>query len=292
MVAVNSEMEKALVSYLEVKELDSKTKKIYIEFYRKYCNIYNEINTKNIDNFLKHNRNRPARAMIKNLLKAILRWNFPQEIKVSVAQIDVPKITGKKGKKLPKHITREEIQMLSDRIPKDNPLVDGRTRIMILVQFWAGLRVEELMGLRLKDLLLDNYNPDDKFQYIIIRSESAKFKQERKAYVPTFVYKMLIEWLKMNINYLSERGKKFEEDSKIWGIGARRYMQLLEKWSYRILGIKYNSHSLRHGRGTDLIKNEGWSIEEVKEYLGHLDIGSTQVYVHLADQDIKNKLEI
>ncbi len=291
MALINNEFENALRSYMGVKGLDIKTVNKYMEFYYKYANIYPELNNKNIDNFLLHNRSSPARAMLKNLVTAVSRWNFPQEVKGSVALIDIPKITGKKEKKDPRHITRQEIEILAKGIPYDNELVDGRTRIMMLVQFWAGLRLEELIGITVSDLLMDDYNPEDKYKTIRIRSESAKFKKERKAYIPKEIYKRLVKWLKMRIESVYNVNKEFNEEESIWGIKGNRYKSLMYKWTLKLLGKRYNTHAFRHGRGTDLKKVEGWDIEYIKEYLGHSDISSTQIYVHLADQDVKDRLE-
>lgn len=293
MVLIDPEFEKALISFMGVKELDPKTQKKYLEFYHKFANIYGEITTKSVDNFLKHNKSSPFRAMIRNLLTAIARWDVPLETKECVIGIDVPKVTGKKAKKNPLFITREEIDLLEKNIDVNgyNELVDGRTKIMILVQFWAGLRLEELLGLTIQSLDNDKYNPEDKFKTIIIRSETAKFKKERKAYIPKRIYLMLLTWIKTLIRYETSMGRSFSEDTPIWGIKANRYRALIDKFTLQILGKRYNTHAFRHGRGTDLIKVEKWKIEEVKEYLGHADISSTQLYLHLSDEDIKNKLE-
>ncbi len=292
MVLVIPDFEKALISFMEVKGLDPKTQKKYLEFYHKFANIYGEITTKSVDNFLKNNRSSPCRAMIRNLLTAISRWDVPLETKDNIIKIDIPKVTGKKVKKNPLFITREEVDLLEKNIlVKDNELVDGRTKIMLLIQFWAGLRLEELLGITIHSLENDKYNPEDKFKTIIIRPETAKFKKERKAYIPKRIYLMLLTWLKTLIRYETSQGRSFSEDTPIWGIKENRYRALIDKFTFQILGKKYNTHAFRHGRGTDLIKVDKWNIEEVKEYLGHSDISSTQLYLHLSDEDIKNKLE-
>lgn len=291
MVLINPEFEKALVSFINVKGLDPKTQSKYLEFYHKFANIYGEIDTKSIDNFLKNNRSSPARAMIKNLLISISRWDLPLEIKDQIGRIDVPKVTGKIARKKPQFITREQVIRLTEGINKDNELVDGRTRIMMLVQFWGGLRLEELIGITIEDLRIESYNHSEKFKSIKIRSETAKFKKERDAYIPNNVYRMLIEWLRIRERYESLQGRLIKETESIWGIGANRYRHLVNKWTQLILGRRYNTHSFRHGRGTDLRKIEKWDIQEIKEYLGHSDISSTQLYVHLSGEDIKNRLE-
>ena len=70
---------------------------------------------------------------------------------------------------------------------------------MILTQFYAGLRVNELINLTFEDLKRPDYKPNDNFQVIKISYKSAKYGKERVSYIPTFVYKRIIEWISQNI---------------------------------------------------------------------------------------------
>jgi integrase len=272
------------------KNLDSKTKGKYLFFYHKFVNLYPDINQKNIDTFLEHNNSSPARAMVKNLISSILRWEFSDEIKKDIGQIDIPKRTARSGKKEPKFLRKSDIDILDVKINTGHTFYDERIRLMILTQFYAGLRISELVNISFNDLDKESYIPTNQFQTIKISSDSAKFGKERFAYLPTFVYERIIKWIKLNIltNY---KDKPYSKDLPIWDIKKSQYNHLLDKYTKEILGEHYNSHSLRHGRGYNLRNEEKKPIDFIQKYLGHSDIQSTELYVHLGDKEIKEELE-
>jgi len=290
MIKIDYNFQEALLSYLTIKKLSKKTIDKYRMFYNKLTKDTNQLNQAAIDKFLSENQSNPARSMLKNLLKALLRWEIPQETKVEISLLDIPQITGKREHSSPKYIKKEDIEKLTNEINLWVPRDSERIKLMILTQFYAGLRVNELVSISYNSLNKQEYelNKDKQFQTLSISSDSAKFGKERKAYIPTILYKRILLWLKEQI---SNSKKVFELDKPMWGINKNRYCELLRDESKKILGKSYNSHSLRHGRGTDLIKGEHKPIEFVKKYLGHSDIKSTQIYVHLEDKDIKDELE-
>lgn len=287
MVKLDSGYEIALRSYLETKKLDSKSIEKYVFFFHKLINLYPEINQKNIDLFLTHNNNSPCRAMFYNLKSSIIRWDYPDEIKKQIAMIDIPKISGKGEKKIPKFLRQSDIDRLDIGIKTNDEFKDEQIRLMILVQYYGGLRVNELINLRFIDLDFDNRKKNNQFQSIRISSEFAKFGKERVTYIPTFVYKRLINWYKIKL----QKGKEYQPLQPIWNIKLSRYKKLFNDWTFKILGESYNTHSLRHGRGFNLTIEQNKSINFVKEYLGHADIKTTQVYTHFTNENIEKELE-
>jgi len=281
-------------TYLANKKLDAKSISKYLEFYNKYVDKYLEINQANIDSFLKDNTSSPAKATIKNLISALIRSDIPRELKAELVSLDILKQTGKKDKAIAKFIKRSDIDRLDVGIHDDNnPTKAERLKLMIGVQFYSALRVSELLGLSYNDLNKDGYKPEMKFQTITISSDSAKFGQERIAYLPTEFYVRLLKWVKVKA---SNSEYPFSKEEPIWklegkNIKQRRYSSLLSKWTEKVLGESYNTHSLRHGRATDLLLNEHMPIEIVKNFLGHSDIGSTQKYAHIKEEDVRNSLE-
>jgi len=282
MVKISSEFQIAFESYINVKGLDEKTKKEYLFNYHKFINLYPDLNQKN-------NSHPPARAMVKNLLSSIKRWEFPAEIKQEIAVIDIPKRTAREGKKQPKFIKKSDIDMLDKDIDSGKWFDDERLKLMILVQFYGALRINELINLKYEDFNFTAFNREKKFQIVKVSSESAKFGKEGKTYIPTEVFIRLVNWLKTGIGYNKIKGLK-GTNIPLWNIRASRYKKLLAKWTLKILGEAYNSHSLRHGRGHNLITEEGQSIEITQRYLRHADIKSTQIYTHIGDSDMDKAL--
>ena len=288
-IFLNLDVEKALLSYLDAKDLDQKSKDKYLEFYHKFANVHGELNQENLDTFLKHNNNPPARAMLNHLLKAISRWEFPQEMIGLVAKLDIPRRTGKKEKKDPLVLNYKELSYLIEHMIGDS-ITNERDRLAILTQWWGGMRITELIGINYKDLEIENYNKDKKFQKIKIRSESAKFKKEGYCYIPSDVYFRITQYISRRNQISQSYVQKINSGENIWGFSNSAYDKLVREKTKHILGRAYNTHSLRHGRGTDLIK-KGVPIEKVKEILRHKDIGSTQIYIHLADSDVEGSVK-
>ncbi len=288
MITLNPEVEKALLSYLDTKGLDHKSKDKYLDFYHKFANVQGRLNQETLDVFLKYNNNPPARAMLTHLLKAISRWNFPHETLGSVSKLDIPRRTGKKEKKNPLVLNYKELIYLIEHMIGDS-IINERDRLAILTQWWGGIRITELIGISYNDLEIKDYNKDKKFQKIKIRSESAKFRKEGYCYVPSDIYFRITNYINRRIQISKDYSNKLDLGKNIWGFSNSAYDKLVRGKTKAILGRSYNTHSLRHGRGTDLIK-KGVPIEKVKEILRHKDIGSTQIYIHLADSDIESSL--
>ena len=288
MIFLNQEVEKALVSFLDANNLDEKTKSKYLEFYHKFSNVHGELNQKTLDEFLKYNNNSPARAMLRHLINAIGRWDFPQEILGLVVKMDIPKRTGRREKKDPLHLDFKELEYLIEHMTGDS-IIDERNRLAILTQWWGGIRVAELLGINYKDLEIENYDKDKEFQKIKLRSESTKFGKEGYCYIPTDVYFRITKHLERRFQ-IGSFARKLDSGGNIWGFNKSAYDKLVRTKTKAILGRAYNTHSLRHGRGTDLIL-KGVPIEKVKVILRHKDISSTQIYVHLSDSDIESSLK-
>jgi len=288
MIFLNKDVEKALISYFGVLGLDYKTTKKYLEFYHKFANVHGELNQQTLDEFIKHNQYPSARAMAKHLIKAIDRWNFPQEMKVGLIGLDIPKQTGKRNKKQQLHLSQKELEYLIEHM-KGNSILDERNRLAILTQWWGGFRISELLGICFKDLETKEYNKDKEFQKIKVRVEVAKFKKERYAYIPTNIYQRIIKYLKLRSQIVSF-AQRLNSMENIWGFSNSAYDKLVREKTKAILGRSYNTHSLRHGRVTNLLK-KGVPIEKVKEIMGHQSITSTQTYVHHSQEDIENSLK-
>jgi len=290
MVNLNSNTLEALESYLNAKSLDFKTISKYLDFYKRLANVHGELNQKTLDEFIKYNDNSISRSMLKHLIKSIIRWNFSIEIKNSITMLDIPKKSGKVKSAIPKHLSYEELQLLDKGII-GNSILNERDRLSILVQWWGGLRESELLGLTPEDFLPNHFdkNKDPPFQNIRIKSESAKFGKERIAYIPTDIYDRVFNYIKKRVKIDSNFVHKIKQKENIWGFKKSSYDKMLRKNTIVILGKPYNTHSLRHGRGTYLIK-KGVPIEKVKKILGHSDIGSTQRYVHIVESEVEDSL--
>ena len=206
------------------------------------------------------------RAFYRYLIYANVREDDPTEL------LDAPKI----GMHLPDVLTVEEIQRIMDVIDLSTP--EGhRNRAMVEVMYGCGLRVSELVTLRLSNLFFD-----DGFIKVV-----GKGSKERLIPIGTTAMKMVNLYVDGNRKLL--KIKKGEEDYVFLnrrGAHLTREMvfMLVKKW-VAAAGIDktVSPHTFRHSFATHLIEG-GADLRAVQEMLGHESITTTEIYTHL-DQD-------
>ncbi len=206
------------------------------------------------------------RAFYRYLIYANVREDDPTEL------LDAPKI----GMHLPDVLTVEEIQSIMDVIDLSTP--EGhRNRAMVEVMYGCGLRVSELVTLRLSNLFFD-----DGFIKVV-----GKGNKERLIPIGTTAMKMVNLYVDGNRKLL--KIKKGEEDYVFLnrrGAHLTREMvfMLVKKW-VAAAGIDktVSPHTFRHSFATHLIEG-GADLRAVQQMLGHESITTTEIYTHL-DQD-------
>lgn len=206
------------------------------------------------------------RAFYRYLIYASVREDDPTEL------LDAPKI----GMHLPDVLTVEEIQNIMDVIDLSTP--EGhRNRAMVEVMYGCGLRVSELVTLRLSNLFFD-----DGFIKVV-----GKGNKERLIPIGKTAINAVNQYVEGKRKLL--KIKKGEEDYVFLnrrGAHLTREMvfMLVKKW-VATAGIDktVSPHTFRHSFATHLIEG-GADLRAVQEMLGHESITTTEIYTHL-DQD-------
>ena len=206
------------------------------------------------------------RAFYRYLIYARVLETDPTEL------LDAPKI----GMHLPDVLTVEEINSIFDVIDLSTP--EGhRNRAMVEVMYGCGLRVSELVTLRLSNLFFD-----DGFIKVV-----GKGNKERLIPIGTTAMKAVNNYVDGKRKEL--KIKKGEEDYVFLnrrGAHLTREMvfMLVKKW-VKDAGIEktVSPHTFRHSFATHLIEG-GADLRAVQEMLGHESITTTEIYTHL-DQD-------
>jgi len=148
-----------------------------------------------------------------------------------------------------------------------------RNRAILAVLSYAGLRVGELLKLKLSDI---------KKQDSTIRINNAKKKSSRMVYVPEYLFHYIDKWkdIKPNSRYLfcSRCGKKLLPD----------YIQkMVERYAKKIdLDKDVHPYCLRHSIATIWLK-EGKPIRGIQKQLGYRSLVTTQIYLDYFDEDRK-----
>ncbi|AEA33738.1 site-specific tyrosine recombinase/integron integrase [Hippea maritima] len=197
--------------------------------------------------------------------------------KEGLCNIDVSSIKNKKySRKVPRYIPFETIKKVME---------DKKTGLFVELIYSSGLRVSELVNLRVSDIIFDA-------GFIRVRGKGSK---ERLVPVGNGTLKRLksyIENARKNIKNSSNNDYLFLSS---WGRPfSRQGLWKLIKRSFKKEGIDVHPHMLRHMFATHMIEN-GANIRAVQEMLGHRSITTTQIYTDITDkavEDVFHNLEI
>jgi len=261
------ELKKRFEEYLDRKQLNSKsTIKRYLYYWDKF-DVVNGKNSEYVGLFLSRYNQCVGRAFVNNLLDFF-----------NITDIKVPKITGRKKKKLIKYLSKEEIDLIEEAMNCE------RNKIMVALSFQTGLRLSELLGIKFDDFRWKKWKDKPKRACeLVIPYESAKGNTERVVFVAPILMTRIFD-------YLIKIRKKVTQNDPIFRLRRTRWQKLVEIAGYKALDKRINPHMFRHSLATHLI-NKGMSIEKVKEILGHKSIASTQVYIHINQDDLKSDFE-
>ena len=180
----------------------------------------------------------------------------------------------KKVKKIPEYLTEEEINALMEQ-PDISTSKGMRDRAMLELDFASGLRVSELVNLKLKDLDLD-----ENFVRVI-----GKGNKERLVPFGSLARKYLLLYIKEGRPQLERRKTPFlflnYRGTVISRVG---FYKILKEYALKA-GIKKRvyPHILRHSFATQMLQ-AGCDLRTLQILLGHSSITTTQVYTHV---DIK-----
>ncbi|MBT3384557.1 MAG: site-specific tyrosine recombinase XerD [Prolixibacteraceae bacterium] len=194
------------------------------------------------------------------------------------ALLESPKI----GRKLPDILSMGEIDSLLDGI--DLEKAEGqRNRAMLETLYSCGLRVSELVNLKLTNLFFDD-------GYIKVEGKAGKERlvpvgnravDEMNIYLNGYRKTLKVNKESENILFLNRRGKKL---SRVMIFTIIR--NLAEKIN---LGKKISPHTFRHSFATHLI-NGGADLRAVQEMLGHESILTTEIYTHLDSDYLRSTI--
>jgi integrase/recombinase XerD len=190
--------------------------------------------------------------------------------------------TPKQWKVLPKALSRTEAEqvMKADRLTNDSKFgaaLWSRDKAMMEMLYAGGLRVSELVNLKIEDVKLD-------LGYALVRGKGDK---DRVVPMGRQAMEAVAEYLsqarghlaagKHSPNVFIARGAKTLTRQRIW--------QLVQS-AAKATGRPASPHMLRHSCATHMVEG-GADLRTVQTILGHADISTTQVYTHLALDRLK-----
>ena len=193
--------------------------------------------------------------------------------------LEVPKLT----RKLPEVLEHNEIESMLETMDMSRPSAQ-RNRAIIEVIYSCGLRVSELIGLKINDIdyleqLVLVTGKGNKQRLIPIGSEALKHTQ---LYLNHIRNQQAESKSGAGILFLNNRG----------GALSRVYVFKLIKRLAAEAGIRKNvsPHTLRHSFATSLVE-AGADLRAVQQMLGHKSITTTEIYTHLDRTYLKDVLK-
>ncbi|RLB73631.1 MAG: site-specific tyrosine recombinase XerD [Deltaproteobacteria bacterium] len=176
---------------------------------------------------------------------------------------------------LPHLLTKQEVERLLQAPIGDKPIA-VRDRAMLEVLYATGMRVSELVGLRLGDLKLDigclnAFGKGSKQRLIPLGEVAIEILRE---YLQNDRLKLL-KGLTSEEVFLNARGKK---------LSRQGFWKNLQNYALKAeIKQKVYPHMLRHSFATHLLEN-GADLRSVQTMLGHADISTTQIYTHVIQE--------
>jgi integrase/recombinase XerD len=186
--------------------------------------------------------------------------------------IESPKL----GRKLPDTLSFEEIEQLLNSIDLSTP-EGARNRAMLETLYSSGLRVSELVDLKLSNVYFDIgflrvTGKGSKERLVPIGRDAAKYL---RIYIEQVRCHVPVKKTHENYVFLNRRGSAL----------SRVMVFMIIKDLAREIGLQKNisPHTFRHSFATHLIEG-GADLRAVQEMLGHESITTTEIYTHL-DRD-------
>ena len=213
-------------------------------------------------------------AAIKMFFRFLVSENY---LKVNIASvIESPKL----WKKLPEALNLNEVEKLL-LSPNGKGWISVRDRACLELLYATGMRVSEIVGLKLSDLNLD-------VGFVRCLGKGSKERivplgRTAKKAIEKYLHKTRPKLVKKKVSesglFITRLGKK---------MSRQNFWKMLKNYSHTA-GIKKNisPHMLRHSFATHLLER-GADLRVVQELLGHANISTTQIYTHINKERLKS----
>ena len=256
----------SLRNELRLRGFSDSTIKMYVFYNEKFLEFVKkspgEVTKDDIKAFIAKKMEEGVSAKSVVLIKAALKFFYDELMKKDIVDFKSPRVP----RKLPSVLTREEVKRLLESITNE------KHRLMISLLYSSGLRVGELVNLKVGDIEIN-----ERIGWV----RGGKGKKDRVFLIP----EKLVEELNEHIKNRDKSEFLFPGRN---GKMSERFVQKIVSMAAKNAGIekKVTPHTLRHSFATHLLES-GESIRKIQELLGHSNLSTTQVYTHLTTEDLK-----
>ncbi|MEO5645665.1 MAG: site-specific tyrosine recombinase XerD [Bacteroidia bacterium] len=243
-----------------------------------------QLKTEHLRNFLKWVNELGMTATSQARILSGLRAFYKYQLMENVVNADPTELldSPKTGRKLPDTLSKEDVETLLESIDRSTPEGE-RNRAMLETLYSCGLRVSELVNLKISDVFAkDKYvrvvGKGNKERLVPIGRTALKHIDLYKDSIRTHIE---IDKGEEDILFLNRRGKRL----------TRVMIFTIIKGLVQKCGIKKNvsPHTFRHSFATHLVEG-GADLRAVQEMLGHESITTTEIYTHLDRTFLKEQI--
>ena len=265
---------------------------------RKYGNRYNDINEITLNDirgiinsdiinfvyFLYENDYEEA-SINKKIQELKLFFEYLYKIKHNIFRepFRTIKTINNKQKKIPNYLSYEEAKKLDNAYADSSNPYDIRNNAIIHMFIHCGLRISELINLKLDDFKFDNNT------FTIF----GKGNKERTGYLDCSTKEAIEKYMEIRKNIKTNKGyeRYLFISSQLKSLNPYSLRRIIKN-TYDYVGIdntKYSVHTLRHTCATLLYRN-GTNIRTIQELLGHSTIEVTKIYTHTYDAKVEKTM--
>lgn len=247
--------------------------KIFLEYSNRPAEQLDEYDIRNFLWYLI--KEKKAAPSTVNTYSAAIRFLFAVTLNRTLNYLQIPR--QKKRRTLPEVLTREEVFSIIESCK------NIKHKAMMMVVYSSGLRVSEAAALKIQHIDSKNMRvfvdcgKGGKDRYTLLSKTCLSVLRE---YWKTYRPKHPEGWLFLgtyNVSHITFRGIEFAFNEAVKRTNITKNVSI---------------HTLRHAFATHLLE-DGATLLQIKELLGHSSIQSTTIYLHLANitSDIKSPLD-
>ncbi len=249
----------ALHQFLIDKKIELPPEKIDLEVLQQF--VY-----ENAPKLSPHSQSRRISGL-KSFFKYLVFEGYREDLPTTL--LEAPKL----GRKLPDNLSVDEVEQLLHGIDLSHPQ-GQRNRAILETLYGCGLRVSELIGLRISDLyfkegLIRVIGKGNKQRIVPLGDMAAKYLS---IYIEQVRNQQTIAPKDQDIVFLNRNGKKLTRNM---------IFIIIQKLGVKV-GLQKNisPHTLRHSFATHLLEN-GADLRAIQMMLGHESITTTEIYTHV-----------
>ena len=287
-------------SWLRNKNLKERTIEEYLYYFNKFT--YDIFDQETVSRFLakKSNRNIVARSFLINLRKFILvnykGLGITIDQRLEASEVELPKITGRAKKREIIPLKFEDIDLLEKHLETE------KLKLQLLCSYYGALRVGEMLKIKVISFNWKDWKKDmTKMGECRVLGKGDK---EGIAFFPAWLMVRIAKYIKSqkNLEIGSTIFIKSYKNHRSIKSGATTWQKKLREAGIRsglvktdgkgkiIQETSVHPHILRHSYASYLVDVKKMDIRKVQVILRHSSLTSTQIYVHIDREKLKEEL--